>query len=64
MSRLNKANTNNYTQQGRLTPDEMARERKNEAEVSSRPTAKQTLIGKAHSRGERVPSRPRSAPEE
>jgi hypothetical protein len=27
MSRQNKANKNNYTQAGRLTPDDMARER-------------------------------------
>lgn len=27
MSRLNKSNKGNYTQAGRLTPDEMARER-------------------------------------
>ena len=31
MSRPNKANKNNYTQRGRLTPDEMARERVKQA---------------------------------
>lgn len=64
MSKPNKVNKNNYTQQGRLTPDEMARERMNQAGTSSRPTGKGNLIGEAHAPGERAPSRPRSAPEE
>ena len=64
MSKPNKVNKNNYTQRGRLTPDEMAREQKNQAGTSSRPNDKESLIGKAHAPGERAPSRPRSAPEE
>jgi hypothetical protein len=65
MSRPNKANKNNYTQRGRLTPDEMARERVKQAGTSSsRANDKEILIGKAHAPGERAPSRPRSAPEE
>lgn len=64
MSKPNKVNKNNYTQHGRLTPDEMARERMNQAGTSKRATDKEHLIGEAHAPGERVPSRPRSAPEE
>jgi hypothetical protein len=64
MSRPNKANKNNYTQRGRLTPDEMGRERMKQAGTSPRANDKEILIGKAHAPGERAPSRPRSAPEE
>ena len=64
MSRPNKVNTNNYTQHGRLTPDEIARERMKQARTSSRSNDKENLIGKAHAPGERAPSRPRSAPGE
>jgi hypothetical protein len=62
MSKPNKANRNNYMQAGRLTPDQMARERAARAQ--------QERV-KAHStedrrppRAERVSSRRRSAPEE
>jgi hypothetical protein len=74
MSKQNKVNKSNYDQGGRLTPDDMARERKRQAEVSShtkggeRMTAKaaQAPRGKATARQERGQdaSRPRSAPEE
>ena len=36
MSRHNKANKNNYTQAGRLTPDDMARERMKQAKPEGR----------------------------
>ena len=64
MSKPNKVNKNNYTQHGRLTPDEMARERMKQSGTASRSLDKESLIGKAHPPGERAPSRPRSAPEE
>ena len=61
MSRHNKVNKTNYTQRGRLTPDDMARERMNQ---SQKGRAKENVTGKARSSAERAPSRPRSAPEE
>jgi len=69
MSKNNKANKNNYSQAGRLTPDEMARERINQGEQSrlredaSADQAGERVTGKARP-GERASSRPRSAPEE
>jgi hypothetical protein len=36
MSRLNKVNKGNYDQAGRLTPDELGRERMNQAQVRTR----------------------------
>jgi hypothetical protein len=64
MSRQNKTNKTNYTQRGRLTPDDMARERMNQARVTG--VGKENAQGKAPagSSGERAPSRPRSAPGE
>ena len=59
MSKPNKANKNNYDQAGRLTPDELAREREKQANVTAKGTG-----AKEQTRGEREPSRPRSAPEE
>jgi hypothetical protein len=64
MSKHNKANKSNYVQGGRLTPDEMARERMNQAQVSSRAKSKENVIGKSPESGERESTRPRSAPEE
>jgi hypothetical protein len=63
MSKPNKANKNNYSQAGRLTPDQMGRER--DKQMAARPA--ETFKAKAdHPRatGERAPTRPRSAPEE
>jgi hypothetical protein len=64
MSKPNKVNKTNYTQHGRLTPDEMARERMRQSQMTGRGKGKEDAIGKARSFGEREPSRPRSAPEE
>ena len=61
MSRQNRTNKTNYTQRGRLTPDDMARERMNQARITGR--AKGEVAEKGRS-AERAPSRPRSAPEE
>ena len=68
MSKPNKVNKNNYDQAGRLTPDDMARERKRQSPASAqaRPAGQRDRIkGKAETRrGERGATRPRSAPEE
>ena len=61
MSRQNKVNKTNYTQRGRLTPDDMARERVKKEQAIGRAKEK---AEKAEKAGERAPSRPRSAPEE
>jgi len=65
MSKQNKVNKNNYVQGGRLTPDEMARERGNQAQASGRAMGKESVSGKAHDPGGGpASSRPRSRREE
>ena len=64
MSRQNKVNKDHYVQRGRLTPDEMARERMRQTEVSGRATGKDDVRAKAPQRDAPGSSRPRSAPEE
>ena len=68
MSKQNKANKSNYIQAGRLSPDDMARERVKQAEVSAHSKGKENVSGKAreHDQGPGAPgsSRPRSAHEE
>lgn len=64
MSKHNKANKNNYIQGGRLTPDEMARERINQAQISGRAKSKENVSGKTPPNGEQDATHPRSAPEE
>lgn len=65
MSKHNKVNKNNYVQGGRLTPDEMARERKQQAEISAGAKGKERIRSKAGAaHGARAASRSRSAPEE
>lgn len=67
MSKPNKVNKSNYDQGGRLTPDDMARERKKMNEVRGAglrggggpAVRREALTGDAQE-----PSRPRSAPEE
>jgi hypothetical protein len=63
MSRLNKVNKGNYDQGGRLTPDEMARERK---KMMPNPVNQERVTGNAPEprRGERVSSQDRSEREE
>jgi hypothetical protein len=46
MSKHNKVNKDHYTQDGRLTPDDMARERMNQAQISPRARSKENVIGK------------------
>ena len=43
MSKHNKANKSNYIQAGRLTPDELAREYKKQATVSSHAKGKERV---------------------
>jgi len=65
VSKQNKVNKTNYVQEGRLTPDEMARERIRQAAVSGHPKGKEHVIGKIPSRpAGPESSRPRSEPEE
>jgi hypothetical protein len=65
MSRQNKVNKNSYVQAGRLTPDDMARERVNQAQISGTAKGKEEVSGKTPAvRGGPESTRPRSAPEE
>jgi hypothetical protein len=64
MSKRNKANKDHYMQAGRLSQDEMARERMNQAQVSARAKSKENVIGKIPEHDGQASSRPRSAPEE
>lgn len=65
MSKQNKVNKNHYDQAGRLTPDEMGRERMNQAQVSGGTRSKEHVTGKATTRRDAPGStRPRSAPGE
>ena len=64
MSKQNKVNKNHYDQAGRLTPDDMARERMRQAEVSGNAKGKEHVTGKQPQRDAPGSSRPRSAPEE
>ena len=66
MSKQNKANKNNYNQAGRLTPDELARERVNQGEMTGHAKGNENITGKARSSsyGERESSLPRSEPDE
>ena len=63
MSKPNKANRNNYSQAGRLTPDQMGRER--DKQMAARPAEQvKAKADRPRAHGERASSRPRSAPEE
>ena len=62
MSRHNKANKNNYSQAGRLSQDDMARERVDQGEMSHS-KSKENITGKVRS-GEQGSNRPRSEREE
>jgi len=65
MSKPNKVNKTNYVQRGRLTPDELARERIRQGELSSHAKGKENIIGKIPSgRSEQESNRPRNENEE
>jgi hypothetical protein len=57
MSKQNKVNKSNYDQAGRLTPDDLARERKNQGEMPTRSKGKERVTAKAAAP---AASRPRS----
>jgi hypothetical protein len=65
MSRINKVNKDRYVQRGRLTPDEMARERARQIHLS---TGRDRVTARAKEtearRAEAASSRPRSEREE
>ena len=61
VSRRNKVNKDNYVQRGRLTPDEMARERINQAQISGGAKGKENVKGRVPAGGSGPgSSRPRS----
>ena len=65
MSKPNKVNKSNYIQAGRLSPDDLAREYKKQAEISSHAKGKERVIGKTpEPHGGRADTGPRSEPEE
>ena len=64
MSRQNKANRNNYTQAGRLTPDESARERQKQVRGATRELVKDSSKDAPASRAGRESTRRRTASEE
>lgn len=49
MSKPNKVNKNNYVQGGRLTPDEMARERVNQGRMTGGSKGKENVTGRTRS---------------
>jgi len=63
MSKQNKVNKSNYDQGGRLTPDDLARERMKQGE-QSRAKGKTNVIGKVRSSSAQAPTRPQTAREE
>ena len=65
MSKHNKANKNNYDMGGRLSQDDMARERVHQAEISGRSKQKENVIGKMSTpSGAPAANRPRKPREE
>ena len=64
MSKHNKVNKDHYVQGGRLTPDEMARERMKQSQVSSRARGRETVIAKQKTTRGPAPSPRRTAREE
>jgi hypothetical protein len=65
MSKPNKVNKDHYTQRGRLTPDELARERARQIHLDSaqRRFHQRTKQTTGH-RDEQAPTRERNEPEE
>jgi hypothetical protein len=65
MSKLNKVNKDHYTQRGRLTPDELARERARQIHLgSAQRRFDQRRKHATARRAEPAPSRERNEPEE
>jgi len=69
MSKHNKANKNNYVQAGRLTPDDMARERMKQMKREPSPAPRERLTNReprqrSPEADEQESSRPETEPEE
>jgi hypothetical protein len=65
MSKHNKVNKSNYDQAGRLTPDDMARERMKQGEQTRGRSGEDDAMAKMRERSaERESSRSRTGPEE
>jgi hypothetical protein len=64
MSKQNKVNKNKYDQAGRLTPDDMARERMRQGEMTGHAKGKENVIGKTRSSFEQESTRRQSEREE
>jgi hypothetical protein len=65
MSKPNKVNKDHYTQRGRLTPDELARERARQIHlVSTQRRFNQRTKPATDRRGEQAPTPERNEPEE
>ena len=65
MSKLNKVNKDRYTQRGRLTPDELARERARQIHLeSAQRRYTQRTTPATPRRAEQAPTRERNEPEE
>jgi hypothetical protein len=64
MSKLNKVNKDRYTQRGRLTPDELARERARQIHLESAQRRYQRTAAATRRRGEQAPTRERNEREE
>jgi len=60
MSKHNKANKNNYVQGGRLTPDEMARERMKQGQMTGRGRSTENVTGQVRRTPAQEPTLPRS----
>jgi hypothetical protein len=65
MSRQNKVNKGNYDQAGRLTPDDLARERVKQGQMTGRADSKENVTGNVRrSSGAPAPNPPQSEREE
>jgi hypothetical protein len=64
MSKLNKVNKDHYTQRGRLTPDELAREQARQIHLVSAQRRFKQRTKPATPRAEQAPTPERNEPEE
>jgi hypothetical protein len=64
MSKHNTANKNHYVMGGRLSQDDIARERVHQAEISGRSKQKENVTGRMRKSGEPAANHPRNAREE
>ena len=64
MSRINKVNKDHYVQRGRLTPDELARQRARQIHITTGRDRVTARAKEAMRRGEQASTRSRSGREE